>query len=149
MKRKPKNLAVEELLKMLPAFLIFNAVLLLACLIYSFFAELSWRAPLGVLLGNGLCIGNFLLLGFSANKTLQTKNEKRGQVVANASYGLRYIGLFAVYALALIAGIIDIIPAFLPLFIPKLYYTFTYIFDGTKGKNSEKSEDAEKASGKE
>lgn len=141
MKRRPKNPAAEELKLMLPFFLAVNALIFIGCGIYGLFEPLSWRAPLGILLGDALCAANFWLTGVTANKTLMAKNPKRGKNFAAASYGMRYIGLFLCYAAALMLGIIDIIPAFLPLFIPKLYYTFYYIFFANKGKDREKPKD--------
>lgn len=132
MKRKPKNPAFEELKGMLPAALIVNGLVMLCTAVYGAFEGVTWRAVTGLLYGDLLAAGNFILLGASAAATITKATAKKGQFFANMSYGGRYIGLFLLLAAGLALNIIDIVPAFIPLFIPKLYYTFKYTF---KGKN--------------
>lgn len=130
MKRKPKNLAYEELKDMIPAALIVNGLVMVGVAVYGIFEGITWRAVTGLLYGDLLAAGNFILLGASAASTLTKSTAKKGQFFANMSYGGRYIGLFLLLAAGIMLNIIDIIPAFIPLFIPKLHYTFKYTFQG-------------------
>ena len=130
MKRKPKNPAFGELKDMLPMFLIVNGLVLIGLAVYGFFEGITWRAFTGLLLGDILCVGNFVLTGASAVKTVAQATAKKGQFYANVSYGGRYIGIFICLALGLTFKVIDLIPAFVPLFVPKLHYTIKYVFAG-------------------
>lgn len=130
MKRKPKNLAFEELKDMIPAALIINGIAMVGIAIYGIFEGITWRAVTGLLYGDLLAAGNFILLGASAASTLTKATAKKGQFFANMSYGARYIGLFLLLAAGIMLNIIDIVPAFIPLFIPKLHYTFKYTLQG-------------------
>ena len=130
MKRKPKNPALDELKDMLPMFLIVNGILLIGLAVYGFFEGITWRAFTGLLLGDLLCVGNFILLGAAATKTVTQATEKKGKAFATVSYGGRYIGLFLCLAAGLYFKVIDVIPAFVPLFVPKLHYTIKYVFPG-------------------
>lgn len=117
---------------MFPMFLIVNGLVLICLAVYGIFEGITWRAFTGLLLGNLLCIGNFILLGAAAAKTVTQATEKKGKAFATVSYGGRYIGLFLCIAAGLYFKVIDIIPAFAPLFVPKLHYTVKYIFTGNK-----------------
>ncbi|MBD5104335.1 MAG: hypothetical protein HDT47_05680 [Ruminococcaceae bacterium] len=130
MKRKPKNLAFEELKDMIPAALIINGLAMVGIALYGIFEGITWRAVTGLLYGDLLAAGNFILLGASASSTLTKATAKKGQFFANMSYGGRYIGLFLLLAAGIMLNIIDIVPAFVPLFIPKLHYTFKYTLQG-------------------
>lgn len=134
MKRKPKNPAYEELRDMLPTALIINGLVMVCTAVYGIFEGVTWRAVTGLLFGDALALGNFILLGMSAASTLTKATAKKGQFFANMSYGGRYIGLFVLLAIGLTLDIIDIVPAFVPLFIPKVHYTIKYTL---KGKNFE------------
>ena len=130
MKRKPKNPALTELKDMVSMFLIVNGLLLIALAVYGFFEGITWRAFTGMLLGNILCVGNFILLGAAAANTVTKSTAKKGQFYANVSYGARYIGLFICLAIGLYFKVIDVIPAFIPLFVPKLHYTIKFTLAG-------------------
>lgn len=130
MKRKPKNPAFDELKDMLPTALIINGLALMAIAAYGIFEGVTWRAVTGLLFGDLLAAGNFILLGMSATSTLTKASAKKGQFFANMSYGGRYIGLFLLLAGGLMLGIIDAVPAFAPLFIPKIHYMFKYTLKG-------------------
>ena len=133
MKRKIPNPARDELKRMVPVFLIANALILAGCGVYSAFQPLVWwRVGVSVLLGDLLMVANFWLCGVFIAKTVSQKNPKRGQLISNGGFAARYIGLFLIYGAGIMLGVIDIIPAFLPLFIPRIYYTAEYIFHGKK-----------------
>ncbi len=130
MKRKPKNPAYKEIRDMLPTALIINGLAMVGIAVYGLFEGVTWRAMTGLLFGNLLAAGNFILLGMSAASTLTKANAKKGQFFANMTYGGRYIGLFLLLAAGLMLGVIDAVPAFVPLFIPKVHYMFKYTFKG-------------------
>ena len=130
MKRKPKNPAYDELREMLPTALIINGLIMVGIALYGIFDGITWRAMTGLLIGDLLFAGNFILAGAGAISAVAKATAKQGKFFATFSYAARYIGLFACLALGLILNIIDIIPAFLPLFIPNVHYTVQYVFFG-------------------
>lgn len=121
---------------MLPTAIVVNVLALAGIAIYSVFEHFSWQLLTGLLLGNVLFSGNMALMGVTINKTVEKKNEKSAQFTANASYGARYIGLFIIIGAATYFKLVEVIPTFIPLFIPKLHYTFEYIFLKKKEKGS-------------
>lgn len=135
MKRKPKNPAFEELKTMLPAALIVNGLALIGIALYGIFEGVTWRALTGLAYGNILSAGNFILIGRTAVSTVSKANEKKGRFFANMSYGARYIGLFLLLAAGFMLKITDMVPAFVPLFIPKLHYTLKYLLSGDNPPN--------------
>lgn len=137
MKRKPKNPAYDELKEMMPAALIINGLVMIGISLCGIFDEITWRAMAGLLLGDLLFAGNFILTGAGAVATVTKATAKRGKVSAAVFYGARYMGLFACLALGLTLNIIDLIPAFVPLFIPKVHYTVKYVFFGKELKDSD------------
>ena len=140
MKRKIPNPAWDELKRMVPAFFIANALIFIGCAVYSAFQPLGWLKTIGsVLLGDLLMAANFWLCGVFISKTVSQKNPKRGQLISNGGYAVRYIGLFLIYGAGLMLGLIHVIPAFLPLFIPRLYYTAEYLFNGKKYGRTDKN----------
>lgn len=132
MKKKTRNPAVDELLKMKLTTLALNAVALLVCVLYVIFSEFRWQLFSGLALGNLLFIGNFLLIGLGAKKTVSCKSEKSGKNSAFAFYAMRYMGLFLIIGFGAYFGLVDILTAFAPLFIPRIHYTFEYIFSKKK-----------------
>ncbi|MDE7280482.1 MAG: hypothetical protein K2N36_01920 [Ruminiclostridium sp.] len=135
MKRRPKNPAFEELKTMLPAALVVNGLALIGISLYGIFEAITWRALTGLLFGNLLSAGNFILIGSTAVSTIAKATEKKGKFFANASYGARYIGMFLLLAAGFMLNIIDMVPAFIPLFIPKLHYTLKYLLLGENPPN--------------
>lgn len=133
MKKKTENIALDELLRMLPFVLAANAAVLAVLIAYGAFNGFEWRDFTGLAVGNVIFAANFLLIGVTSGSVLRRRNEKKAQQLANISYGVRYVGMFAVLSLLLILKVITPIPALMPLFYPRLYYTFYSIF--TKGKD--------------
>lgn len=119
----PKNQALEELREMLPSLLLYNGAMLLTITAACFAFGFDWRLYTGLLAGNALFAGNFLLLGHTARSILRTRDARRGQSLGNISYGLRYVGMFAVLAFLLSFELISLFTAVVPLFYPKIYYT--------------------------
>lgn len=121
--KKHKNLAVDELKEMIPLLLIFNGVLLAGIITISIIFGFDFRLYIGMLVGNALMIGNFLLIGITAGAISRTRQFKRGQFLGNLSYGLRYIGIFVILALFLTFDLISPFTAVIPLFFPRIFYT--------------------------
>lgn len=135
MKRKPKNPAYAELRDMIPTALIMNGAVLVGIAVYGLFEGITFRAFAGLLLGNILFVCNFVLTGAGALATVTKSSAKQGKFHANMYYGLRYIGLFICLGGAMWLKIIDLVPAFLPLFIPKIHYTVKYVLAGKNPPN--------------
>lgn len=114
---------MQELKKMLPSLVVYNFILLLAIGAVWLGFGFDYRLLTGLLLGNALMLLNFYFIGFTARKVSQTRSFKRGQFLANLSYGIRYIGMFAVLALFLAFDLISLFTAVIPLFYTKIYYT--------------------------
>ena len=126
---------------MLPYLLIFNAAALIVSVIIGAAFGFDWRVYTGLALGNLLMAGNFLLIGLTADKVVKSRDFRRGRNLAGMSYGLRYAGMFAVLAGALTIGAVDPIAAVIPLFYPKIYYTFFYI--RSRSREEEQDNDAD------
>lgn len=135
MKRKPKNPAFDELKTMLPTALIVNGLVLMGIALYGIFEGITWRAVTGMLYGDLLSAGNFILIGKTAVSTVAKATEKQGKFFANMSYGIRYVGLFLLLAAGIMLNFIDVVPSFVPLFIPKLHYTFKFLLAGQNPPN--------------
>lgn len=135
MKTKPKNPAYDELKGMIPTALIINGLVILGVSIYGLFEGITWRVFTGLFLGNILFIANFILTGTGALATLTKSNAKQGKFHANMYYGMRYIGLFVILGGCMWLKIINPLTAFIPLFIPKIYYTVKYTLAGNNPPN--------------
>lgn len=121
--KKRKNQALEELRKMLPLILAADLVIVVSVAVIGFSAGFDYRLYTGLAVGNALMIANMLFIGATAQAISRTRDPKRGQFLANFSYGARYVGMFAILALLLTFELISPFTALIPLFFPKLYYT--------------------------
>lgn len=119
--------SVTELKAMLPYLLIFNAAAVAVSVFVGAAFGFDWRVYTGLAAGNLLMAANFLLIGLTADKVVKSRDFRRGRNLAGMSYGLRYAGMFAILAGLLTLSVIDPIAAVVPLFYPKIYYTFFYI----------------------
>ena len=121
--KKRKNQAAEELRQMLPFIVAADLVIAASIAVIGFSAGFDFRLYTGLLAGNALMIANMLLIGVTAGAIIKTRQQKRGQFLANLSYGLRYIGIFVILALLLTFKLISPFTAVIPLFYPRIYYT--------------------------
>ena len=119
--------ALGELKNMLPYILIFNGAALLVSVIIGIFYGFDWRIYIGLLVGNILMTANFIGIGITSEIIVKSKSFKKGQFLGNFSYGIRYIGIFVILAVLLIFELINPVTAIIPLFYPKIYYTFFYL----------------------
>ena len=120
MKKKKENQAIAEIKQMTPTLLALNGVTLIGIGVYGLFNPLDWTAFTGLLVGNLVSLGNFALIGYTANKALERKQEKKARFTANFSYGARYIGMFAIYAACLMTGVIGVIPSVISPFLSRI-----------------------------
>jgi hypothetical protein len=130
--KKPRDEAVEimltELRKMLPSILIFNAITVIACIVYcAVVRDWDWRFATGLVLGNAATIGNFVFLGYKAARIIRRKDRRFAQVYSTVTFFVRYFGAFALFGFLIRFEIINPLTAVVPLFYPKLYYTLTAI----------------------
>lgn len=121
--KKRKNQAAEELREMLPFILTANLIIILSVIMIGFKAGFDYRLYTGLAVGNLLMTANFLIIGITAGAITRTRQQKRGQFLANFSYGARYIGIFVILALLLTFDLISVFTAVIPLFFPRIYYT--------------------------
>ena len=121
--KKRKNQAAEELRNMLPMILAADLIMAVSVTIIGFYSGFDFRLYTGLVAGNLLMAANLLLIGVTAEAIVKTRQEKRGQFLANLSYGLRYIGIFVILALLLTFKLVSPFTAVIPLFYPRIYYT--------------------------
>lgn len=112
---------------MLPYILIFNGAALVVSIVIGIFYGFDWRLFSGLLVGNILMTANFIGIGITAELIVKSRNFKKGQFLGNFSYGIRYIGIFVILGALLTFELINPVTAIIPLFYPKIYYTFIYM----------------------
>ena len=112
---------------MLPYILVFNGAAAVVSVFIGIAFGFDWKVYTGLLTGNVLMAANFLLIGLTAERVVRSKDFRRGKQLASISYGLRYTGIFVILAGLLTIKAIDPIAAVVPLFYPKIYYTFFYM----------------------
>ena len=122
---------------MVPYLLIFNGIAAAVCAVFCIVSGFDVRLFCGLVTGNALMLANFLLIGLTADKVVKCRDFRRGRFIANLSYGLRYVGIFAVLAILLTLDAVALIPAVVPLFYPKLYYTFFYLRSNKSNSDEE------------
>ena len=140
---KKAQQALKELKKMLPYILMFNGAAVLVSVILGIFYGFDWRVYSGLLVGNILMTANFLGIGITAEIIVKSRSFKKGQFLGNLSYGIRYIGMFVILAAFLTFELINAFTALIPLFYPKIYYTFIFL-NKDELQADEKSSDARK-----
>ncbi len=121
--KKRKNQAVAELKEMFPFITAADLIIVLSIVVIGFKAGFDYRLYTGLAAGNLLMIANFYFIGVTAEAITRTRQQKRGQFLANFSYGARYIGIFVILALLLTFEVISVFTAVVPLFFPRIYYT--------------------------
>lgn len=114
---------MDELREMLPLLIAFNVVIVASITAIGFGVGFDYRLYTGLIAGNVLMLANFIIIGITAGAISRTRQFKRGQFLANFSYGARYIGMFVILVVLLTFDLISPFTALIPLFFPKLYYT--------------------------
>ena len=127
MSRRIDQYTSAELKNMLPLILAADGAAAAVCLVIGFVSGFDWRFFSGLAAGNLLMTANFILIGYTVSKTVKCRDFRRARRIGVTSYLLRYAGIFAVLALLLNFKLISFVTAVIPLFFPKIYYTFFYV----------------------
>jgi hypothetical protein len=131
--KREKNQGVEimldELKGMIPTLLIGNLIAFLGCVVYGLITAHDFRLYTGLLVGNTAALLNFYHIGVKAGNIARMKDARRARTYATASFFVRYIGAFAVFAALLVFRLMNPVTAVIPLFFPKIHYTVKAIFN--------------------
>ena len=137
MSAKRYSVTRQELRAMLPWLLAIN-VAYFAVLTALFFASgLDYSLLLGGVWGNIAGVGNFWLMGVTAENALR-RGSKSAQRYMNTLYCVRYLGLFLVMTAAGLLPFIDLITAAVPLFFPRIIITVKALWETRTSRKSEK-----------
>lgn len=118
-----KSVAVNEIKAVLTFYIGCLALLLIISLILTLTKVTDISAVLGAVIGSIVAFLNFVLMAFTAEKTITCSTETRAKRFNQCSYALRYIGMFLILGALMYFKIINPITALLPLFVPKIAYT--------------------------
>lgn len=110
-----------------PYFLAVSGVYLAVLTVLFFAAGYDWTLFTGWLWGTAVCVGNFYLLGRTAQNAVRRRDPKSAQSYMNRMYCLRYFGIFAALAGAVLIPWINHIAAILPVFFTKIVITIRAI----------------------
>jgi hypothetical protein len=124
-----ERIALTELKAMLPFALVCNGIVLLIGGIYGFFGAIGFGLFTGLLFGNIVSAANFYAIGFASSNLLQRKTESGSRGFAGIAYGLRFVGMFALYWILASLGVINLFAALIPLLFPSFYYKFKAVFN--------------------
>lgn len=128
MAARKNDITGQEMRAMLPWFLSVNAVYFLLLLVLFFSTGLDPALLLGGVWGNAVCVGNFWLMGKSAERAVR-RSAKSAQSYMNTVYCLRYLGIFLAMTIAGIAPFLNLITAAVPLFFPKVILTIRTLWE--------------------
>lgn len=127
MKLRLNRYTAEELKEMLPFLAAANGAAAAALAVIGVLTGFDWRVFSGLAAGDVLMLANFVIIGFTAEKAVKCRDFRKARSVCGISYGLRYAGMFAVLAALTSFGVIQPLAAVIPLFFPKIWYTFFYV----------------------
>ncbi len=113
---------IEEMRSLLPYYIGVNAAYFSVIIVLFFALGLDYTLITGAIYGNILAAANFFLLGKSAQNAVK-RTAKSAQTYMNTMYCLRYLGLFALLAVAAVTPFVNLIAAMIPLFFPKIIIT--------------------------
>lgn len=105
-------------------------VILLSALMEGVFliaGYFDYTVALGNLLGGGIAVLNFFLMGLSVQKALG-KEEKEAKTVLRASMLYRNMMLIAIAALGALLPCFNVFSVLIPLFFPRIAIAFRPIF---------------------
>lgn len=122
------NVTRQELRSMLPWLAAINAVYFAVLIVLFFACGFNYTLLLGGVWGNIAGIGNFWLMGISAENALR-RNSKSAQRYMNTLYCVRYLGLFLFMTAAGVLPFIDLFSAAVPLFFPRVIITVRTLWE--------------------
>lgn len=125
--KKHKLIVTEEMQALAPYFLVISGVYAAVLTVLFFAAGHDWTLFTGWLWGTAVCVGNFYLMGRTAQNAVRRRDVKSAQTYMNSMYCLRYIGIFAALAAAAVMPWINLLTAVLPMFFPKIVITIRAI----------------------
>ena len=130
-REEAESIVIDELKKMIPFFLIANALLLTSLLIYGFLSDkdIILGVFTGVLTGNFFAVLNYYLIGYTAGKAVRRKDPKKAKRMFKFSYAVRYLVMFAAYGLLISFKLVNPVAAVIPLLYPGSYYKIKAIFN--------------------
>lgn len=126
---KKTNVINDELRSMLPWLLALNGVYFALLLVLFFAGGFDYSLLLGGIWGNLVGVGNFWLLGKSAESAVRRRDAKSARTYMNAMYCIRYLGIFLAMTAAAILSFISVITAAVPLFFPRIVITLKALWE--------------------
>lgn len=126
---KKTNVINDELRSMLPWLLALNGVYFALLLVLFFAGGFDYSLLLGGIWGNLVGVGNFWLLGKSAESAVRRRDAKSARTYMNTMYCIRYLGIFLAMTAAAILPFISVITAAVPLFFPRIVITLKTLWE--------------------
>lgn len=126
---KKTNVINDELRSMLPWLLALNGVYFALLLVLFFAGGFDYSLFLGGIWGNLVGVGNFWLLGKSAESAVRRRDAKSARTYMNTMYCIRYLGIFLAMTAAAILPFISVITAAVPLFFPRIVITLKTLWE--------------------
>ena len=128
-KSQAMSIMLTELRSMLPTFWVCNAVAAVVCVIWCIINVFEWQLLNGLFLGNFAAIANFYALGAKSARVIRSKDKRKAQVYTASIFMVRYLGAFALFGVLIKLGLINPYTAVMPLFFPRIHYTYKAIFN--------------------
>ena len=98
---------------------------------------------IGNLIGAAAAIGNYLLLGVTVSKALETGEKDKAMLRVRSSMTLRLLGQAAVCAVAVGLLKTNVYATLLPLLFPRIGLAFRPMVDKKRGKTAPEDEGSE------
>ena len=131
------RITTDEMRGMLPWFLAVNAVYFAVLIVLFFAFGFDYTLLVGGVWGNIAGVGNFWLMGITAEKAVRRRDPKAAQSYMNTMYCIRYLGLFLVMTAAAVLPFVNVVTAAVPLIFPRIIITIKALWEerSRRGKN--------------
>lgn len=123
------RITTDEMRGMLPWFLAVNAVYFAVLIVLFFAFGFDYTLLVGGVWGNIAGVGNFWLMGITAEKAVRRRDPKAAQSYMNTVYCIRYLGLFLVMTAAAVLPFVNVVTAAVPLFFPRIIITIKALWE--------------------
>ena len=123
------RITTDEMRGMLPWFLAVNAVYFAVLIVLFFAFGFDYTLLVGGVWGNIAGVGNFWLMGITAEKAVRRRDPKAAQSYMNTMYCIRYLGLFLVMTAAAVLPFVNVVTAAVPLFFPRIIITIKALWE--------------------